>query len=52
MTGWADIERATGRRRWEMFPTDWHRIWPELIATPGAPPVPAEAATEEARHAA
>lgn len=27
-------------KRWDLFPTDWHRIWPELIATEGAPPVP------------
>ncbi len=27
-------------RRWEMRPHDWHQIWPELINTPGAPPVP------------
>ena len=24
-------------RRWDIWPDDWHRIWPELIATPGAP---------------
>jgi DNA-binding transcriptional regulator YdaS (Cro superfamily) len=26
-------------RRWDMRPDDWHRIWPELIGTEGAPPV-------------
>lgn len=38
-----DIERATGRTvmRWHLRPTDWHRIWPELIGTEGAPAVPA-----------
>lgn len=24
-------------RRWHFRPDDWHRIWPELIGTPGAP---------------
>jgi DNA-binding transcriptional regulator YdaS (Cro superfamily) len=24
-------------RRWDTRPTDWHRIWPELIAIDGAP---------------
>jgi DNA-binding transcriptional regulator YdaS (Cro superfamily) len=34
-----DIERKTaGRlRRWHTCPDDWHRIWPELIGTEGAP---------------
>lgn len=38
------IERATcGRvRRWELRPHDWHRIWPELVGTFGAPQAPAE----------
>lgn len=30
--------------RWDMFPADWHRIWPELIGTPGAPEAPAQEA--------
>ena len=42
-------------RRWELRPDDWHRIWPELIGTEGAPPVPTEEApptpTPEAIHA-
>lgn len=44
----ADLERACEMRvrRWDLFPDDWHRIWPELIGTEGAPPVPAEAAAE------
>ena len=39
------IERASGLavRRWNLRPTDWHRIWPELIGSKGAPPIPAEA---------
>jgi hypothetical protein len=37
-----DIEHATGAvRRWDLRPDDWHRIWPELIGTDGAPEVPA-----------
>lgn len=38
----AAIEQATGGavRRWDLRPIDWHRIWPELIGTPGAPDVP------------
>jgi DNA-binding transcriptional regulator YdaS (Cro superfamily) len=33
------IERDSGLvvRRWDLRPTDWHRIWPELIGTDGAP---------------
>jgi DNA-binding transcriptional regulator YdaS (Cro superfamily) len=39
----ADIERACEFhvRRWDLRPDDWHRIWPELIGTEGAPDVPA-----------
>jgi DNA-binding transcriptional regulator YdaS (Cro superfamily) len=41
------IEVYSGRmvRRWDMRPMDWHRIWPELIGTEGAPSIdtPAEA---------
>lgn len=39
----ADIERACDLqvRRWDLRPDDWHRIWPELIGTEGAPDVPA-----------
>lgn len=42
------IERlAEGKvRRWDLRPYDWHRIWPELVDAEGAPPVPAEDATE------
>jgi len=40
------IEAESGRqvRRWAMRPTDWHRVWPELIGTPGAPDVPKQEA--------
>ena len=37
----AAIEMVGGARRWEQRPDDWHRIWPELIGTDGAPDVPA-----------
>lgn len=39
------IERATGGavRRWDLRPEDWHRIWPELIGTDGAPSVESQA---------
>jgi DNA-binding transcriptional regulator YdaS (Cro superfamily) len=39
------VEEATERRirRWHLRPGDWHRIWPELIATDGAPPIEAAA---------
>ena len=36
------LEAATGNRVrcWHVFPTTWHRIWPELVGSEGAPPVP------------
>jgi len=39
---------VTSVRRWDLRPYDWHRIWPELIGTEGAPDVPAR----EVRNAA
>jgi DNA-binding transcriptional regulator YdaS (Cro superfamily) len=38
----ADIERVTHGevRRWDLRPLDWHRIWPELKGTDGAPTPP------------
>ena len=47
----ADIERAIGTPRWTQRPSDWHRIWPELVGADGAPPVPAEE-PQEVRDAA
>lgn len=43
------IERATNGavRRWTLRPTDWHRIWPELIGTEGAPPAPTTGIAEK-----
>lgn len=36
------IERATSKQvmRWDVRPSDWHQIWPELVGADGAPPVP------------
>lgn len=31
-------------RRWDLRPDDWHRIWPELVGSDGAPNVPVQAA--------
>lgn len=47
----AAIEVATSGAvpRWALRPDDWHCIWPELIGSEGAPPVPAD---PEARAAA
>lgn len=41
----SEIEAATDGQvmRWDLRPTDWHRIWPELVGMDGAPAV--EAAT-------
>jgi DNA-binding transcriptional regulator YdaS (Cro superfamily) len=38
------IEVATERMvpRWESRPEDWHRIWPELIGSEGAPSLPVQ----------
>lgn len=38
----AQIEAATNGaiKRWDLFPDDWHRIWPELKRAEGAPDVP------------
>lgn len=39
----AEIEATVGIPRWQLRPNDWHLIWPELIGTEGAPPVPTPA---------
>lgn len=39
----ATLEKASGVKRWEIWPDDWHRIWPELKGTEGAPEVPDQA---------
>jgi DNA-binding transcriptional regulator YdaS (Cro superfamily) len=38
------VEARTGGeiRRWDVCRASWHLIWPELIGSEGAPPVPAE----------
>ena len=40
------LEAATARAvmRWDLRPSDWFRIWPELIGTRGAPEAAAKAA--------
>lgn len=47
----AELEVQSGGRvrRWHVR-RDWHVVWPELIGTDGAPPVPATAT--EVRDAA
>lgn len=44
------LEHFSGRqvRRWDLRPDDWHRMWPELIGTEGAPPINTETAAQEA----
>lgn len=39
------IETATDGavRRWDLRPSDWHLIWPELIEADGAPSLPEKA---------
>jgi hypothetical protein len=36
------LERNTNQRvrRWQVRQADWHEVWPELVGTEGAPPVP------------
>jgi DNA-binding transcriptional regulator YdaS (Cro superfamily) len=52
------IEQASDGavRRWDLRPTDWHRIWPELKGAEGAPEpeeiVPDPAASAERQQAA
>ncbi len=45
----AQLERATAGivTRRDLRPDDWHRIWPELVGTEGAPSIP----TQEPSHA-
>lgn len=37
------IESATdcAVMRWDLRPSDWHLIWPELMTRPGRPDIPA-----------
>lgn len=39
------VETDSGRAvmRWDLRIDDWHRIWPELIGSEGAPAVPTDA---------
>lgn len=34
------VRATTGLELWSLRPADWHRIWPELIGTKGAPRAP------------
>lgn len=45
----AELERQceANVRRWELRPDDWHRIWPELIGSEGAPDVPSAQPTAQ-----
>lgn len=45
------LEKKQVATRFELFPTTWHRIWPDLIGVEGAPPIPA-ANDQESRDAA
>ena len=45
------LEERQVATRFELFPNTWHRIWPDLIGTEGAPEVPTTQA-QEARDAA
>lgn len=55
----SDIERESVRlfgqhrkvSRWDLIPDRWPRIWPELVGSPGAPPVPAIEAANDATQA-
>ena len=35
-----EVASAHVIRRWDVCPDDWHRIWPELIGSDGAPALP------------
>jgi DNA-binding transcriptional regulator YdaS (Cro superfamily) len=50
----AAIERESeGKvRRWDLRPTDWHLIWPELAREEGAPVPPPAANAADAREVA
>ena len=41
-----EIASAGAVRRWQMRPDDWHRIWPELIGSAGAPAINEEPTTQ------
>lgn len=40
----AALERLSGAsvRRWDLWPTTWHLIWPELMQSPDAPAITVE----------
>ena len=39
------VHNLTGVKCWDLRPTDWHRIWPDLVGSKGAPKVTTEEAT-------
>lgn len=46
------IERESGHKvnRWDLRPSDWHKHWPELIGSVGAPvPLAANEASQKVR---
>lgn len=40
-TAWQQIAAGTGQQvqPWDLWPDEWHVIWPQLIGTKGAPKV-------------
>jgi hypothetical protein len=44
----ARFAEVTGIHLWELYPTDWHRIFPMLVGTKGAPKVPVDAKGKDA----
>ncbi|MBC8730016.1 transcriptional regulator [Paraburkholderia sp. UCT2] len=36
------IEQVTSGMvmRWDLKPSNWHKLWPELAGAPGSPPIP------------
>ena len=44
----AETHSGGAVRRWDLRPSDWWLVWPELVGVEGSPSVPAE---KEAVHA-
>lgn len=45
------VHELTGVMAWEFRPSDWWRIWPDLVGLPDAPQVPRPEALDASRHA-
>lgn len=43
-----EVETAREVMRWDLRPTDWWEIWPELVAAEGAPGIPKSEAEQGA----